>query len=70
MKVFLGPMNELEVDAQYHDPSDIDAKLKGTRVIPMWLVCDEPFDSSRSVSIIRTCTSTSEELPARRRCTR
>ena len=38
MKVFLGPMNELEVDAQYHDPSDIDAKLKGTRVIPMWLV--------------------------------
>jgi uncharacterized caspase-like protein len=38
MKVFLGPMNELEVDAQYHDPSDIDARLKGTRVIPMWLV--------------------------------
>jgi hypothetical protein len=37
MKVFLGPANELEVDAQYHDPSDIDAALRGTRVIPMWL---------------------------------
>jgi hypothetical protein len=37
MKVFLGPANELEVDARYHDPADIDAKLKGARVIPLWL---------------------------------
>jgi hypothetical protein len=37
MKVFLGPARELEVDAQYHDPSDVDARLGGTRVIPMWL---------------------------------
>ena len=37
MKVYLGPMNELEVDARYHDPSDIDEQLNGTRVIPIWL---------------------------------
>jgi len=37
MKVYLGPMNELEVDAAYHDPSDIDQRLNGTRVIPIWL---------------------------------
>ena len=37
MKVYLGPMNELEVDATYHDPSDIDERLDGTRVIPIWL---------------------------------
>ena len=37
MKVYLGPMNELEVDASYHDPSDIDERLNGTRVIPIWL---------------------------------
>src|SRR5688572_3835035 len=37
MKMYLGPMNELEVDATYHDPSDIDERLNGTRVIPIWL---------------------------------
>ena len=37
MKLHLGPMNELEVDAAYHDPSDIDARVDGTRVIPVWL---------------------------------
>jgi hypothetical protein len=37
MKVYLGPMNELEVDARYHDPSDIDERLNGTSVIPIWL---------------------------------
>lgn len=37
MKVYLGPGNELEVDAQYRDPADIDRRLTGTRVIPMRL---------------------------------
>ena len=37
MSIQLGPANELVIDAQYHDPSDIDARLGGTRVIPMWL---------------------------------
>ena len=37
MSIQLGPANELTIDAQYHDPSDIDARLGGTRVIPMWL---------------------------------
>jgi hypothetical protein len=35
MKIQLGPNHELEVDAVYHDPVDIDRRLAGTRVIPM-----------------------------------
>ena len=31
-KVFLG---DLEVDAVYHDPADIDRRLAGSRVNPM-----------------------------------
>ena len=34
-KVFLGANNDLEVDAVYHDPVDIDRRLAGSRVIPM-----------------------------------
>jgi hypothetical protein len=37
MTIHLGSNNELAVDAQYHDPSDIDQRLGGTRIIPMWL---------------------------------
>ena len=37
MTVHLGQKSELEVDAEYRDPTDVDAKLQGTRVIPMWL---------------------------------
>ena len=37
MTIQLGSASELSVDAQYHDPSDVDARLKGTRIIPMWL---------------------------------
>jgi hypothetical protein len=35
MRIQLGPNRELEVDAVYHDPADIDRRLSGTRVIPM-----------------------------------
>jgi hypothetical protein len=37
MSIHLGSANELAIDAQYHDPSDIDQRLGGTRIIPMWL---------------------------------
>lgn len=37
MKIYLGDRNELEVDAVYRDPADIDRRLNGTRVIPMRL---------------------------------
>lgn len=37
MSIQLGSANELAIDAEYHDPSDIDARLGGTRIIPMWL---------------------------------
>jgi Caspase domain len=37
MKVYLGPGNELEVVARYHDPADIDSRLAGSRIIPMRL---------------------------------
>jgi hypothetical protein len=37
MSIHLGLANELAIDAEYHDPSDIDARLGGTRIIPMWL---------------------------------
>ncbi|HEY3158613.1 MAG TPA: caspase family protein [Vicinamibacterales bacterium] len=36
-KVVLGANDELEIDAVYHDPADIDRRLGGTRVIPMEL---------------------------------
>jgi hypothetical protein len=37
MKVHLGPRNQLEIDAEYRDPADIDRRLSGTRVIPIRL---------------------------------
>ena len=37
MSIHLGAANELAIDAEYHDPSDIDKRLGGTRIIPMWL---------------------------------
>jgi hypothetical protein len=37
MKIYLGPNRELEVDAIYHDPAVIDARLNKTRVIPMFV---------------------------------
>src|SRR5687767_8342762 len=37
MKVYLGAGNQLEVDAVYRDPVDVDRRLNGTRVIPMRL---------------------------------
>jgi hypothetical protein len=37
MSIHLGSANELAIDAEYHDPSDIDKRLGGTRIIPMWL---------------------------------
>ena len=36
-KVHLGANDELEIDARYDDPGDVDARVKGTRVIPMWV---------------------------------
>ena len=49
MTVHLGSANELTIDARYHDPSDIDQRLKGTRVIPMWLSVKN--NSSQSVAL-------------------
>jgi Caspase domain len=37
MSIHLGSANELAIDAEYHDPSDIDTRLGRTRIIPMWL---------------------------------
>jgi hypothetical protein len=37
MSILLGSADELAIDAAYHDPSDIDQRLGGTRIIPMWL---------------------------------
>jgi hypothetical protein len=37
MSILLGSADELAIDAEYHDPSDIDQRLGGTRIIPMWL---------------------------------
>lgn len=34
-RIVLGAGNELEIEAVYHDPADIDRRLGGTRVIPM-----------------------------------
>ena len=49
MSIHLGLANELAIDAEYHDPSDIDQRLKGTRVIPMWLSVTN--NSSRSMPL-------------------
>ena len=48
-KVFLGANNDLEVDAVYHDPVDIDRRLAGSRVIPMDLAVRNR--SSRPVTV-------------------
>ena len=37
MSIHLGAANELAIDAEYRDPSDVDKRLGGTRIIPMWL---------------------------------
>lgn len=37
MTIHLGSANELAIDAVYHDPADVDKRLNGTRIIPMWL---------------------------------
>jgi hypothetical protein len=37
MTIHLGSADELAIDAEYHDPSDVDQRLGGTRIIPMWL---------------------------------
>lgn len=37
MRVLLGSPTALAVDVEYHDPSELDARLKGSLVLPMWL---------------------------------
>src|SRR5215210_4947791 len=49
MTIHLGASNELAIDAQYHDPSDVDKRLNGTRIIPMWLTVKNT--SSRAVPL-------------------
>ena len=49
MSIHLGSANELAVDAEYHDPSDIDQRLGRTRIIPMWLTVRNT--STRSVQL-------------------
>jgi hypothetical protein len=49
MTIHLGSTSELQIDASYHDPSDIDERLNGTRVIPMWLSIKN--NSSQSVRV-------------------
>jgi hypothetical protein len=49
MTIHLGSANELAIDAVYHDPSDVDARLSGTRIIPMMLTVTN--NSSRPVPL-------------------
>jgi hypothetical protein len=35
--VELGSPSELKVDVRYHDPSELFARLKGSRIIPIWV---------------------------------
>ena len=63
MKVYLGPGNELEVDAQYRDPADIDRRLSGSRIIPMRLAVRNR-SRARCGSTTATCASTSGGTPA------
>src|SRR5688572_492921 len=49
MTIHLGNSNELAIDAQYHDPSDVDKRLNGTRIIPMWLTVKN--NSARAVRL-------------------
>jgi hypothetical protein len=49
MTIHLGSANELAIDATYHDPSDVDERLSGTRIIPMMLTVTNT--SSRAVPL-------------------
>ena len=37
MRVTLGTPPEFDVDLQYFDPSDLFARVKGSRVMPFWV---------------------------------
>lgn len=49
MTIHLGSANELAIDAVYHDPAEVDQRLNGTRIIPMWLSVKN--NSSRPVPL-------------------
>jgi hypothetical protein len=38
MSLVLGEPPALEVELQYHDPSDLFTRLAGARVVPLWVV--------------------------------
>src|SRR5580765_1777452 len=37
MTVELGSPSELQLDVRYHDPAELFARLKGSRIIPIWV---------------------------------
>jgi len=37
MNIKLGAPTDFDVDVEYHDPGDLDQRLQGARVLPIWL---------------------------------